>query len=419
VSSALAMAAATEAMRKLLEQWLSVTDVDTALGGAHATVSSVPPDQLTLSGAGAKVGLNLFLHRVSLNQGWRNVDLPAVDSTGTRVSSPPLAVDLHFVLSAYGTGELQPETLLGHGMQALQRHPVITRPELIDLLPGSLAASGLATQVEQLRIVPEQIAGEEASRLWSAFQARYRPSFYYCVSVVLIEVTAPVRSALPVLARGGVLPSGDEQGVDVAADLLPRFPTLAALHPANSQQVTISGGVVTVEGDLLAGTERVVRLIDLRRNQFHTVNAGAGTESRRFSFTVPAAVPAGTYDVTVDVQRTATAPTQTTNRLPLTVAPRITSPFPINVTRDPNTDATINLTCGPTVGPDQAVSLILGTREIGAEPHPTPTTNLRFVVRDAPVGSHLTRLRVDGIESILVNRTVTPPVFLNQRVVIA
>jgi hypothetical protein len=149
------------------------------------------------------------------------------------------------------------------------------------------------------------------------------------------------------------------------------------------------------------------------------VDPGAGADPRKFDFTVPASVPVGTYDVTVDVRATATAPTQTTNRLPLTVAPRITSSFPINVTRDPNNVATINLTCSPTVGSDQTASLILGTREIAAEPHPTPTANVRFVVRDAPVGSHLTRLRVDGIESILVNRTVTPPVFLNLRVVIA
>ncbi len=163
MSTALAVAAATEAMRKLLENWLRDTNVNAVLE-SNPTVSSLPPDQIDVRGPNAQVGLNLFLHRITLNQGWRN-------SVGQRVASPPLPVDLHFVLSGYGRRQLQPETLLGHGMQAFHRNPVITRNQLKTLLADNLAGTGLAAQVEQLRISPESIAGQEASELWSSFQA--------------------------------------------------------------------------------------------------------------------------------------------------------------------------------------------------------------------------------------------------------
>jgi Pvc16 N-terminal domain len=417
MSTALAVAATTEAMRRLLDQWLQDSGVDAELGGGHATASAVPPDTLVVTGAGARLGLNLFLHRVSLNQGWRNIDLPSVDGAGNRVTNPPLAVDLHFVLSAYGATELQPETLLGHGMQALQRHPVLTRAQLRDLLPTRLDAAGLATQVEQLRIVPESINGEEASRLWSSFQAKYRPSFYYCVSVLLIEVSAPTRSALPVLTRGGVLPSGEEAGVAVAPDLLPRFPVLLALLPSAGGSVATAGGTLRVEGDLLAGSRREVRFTDPRREVAASVDAGAGAHPLRITLTVPAGLPVATYDVVVDVEATAGTAPRTTNRLPLTVAPRLTSTFPIVVARDGAGDAVLNLTCTPPVAPDQVVSVILGTREVPAEPRTGTTTSLQFMVSDAPAGGHLTRLRVDGVDSAVVDRSVDPPAFLDLRTV--
>ncbi|WP_187399518.1 DUF4255 domain-containing protein [Micromonospora sp. AP08] len=419
MSTALAVAAATEALRRLLEVWLADASVDADLDGGHATVSAVPPDQLSLSGPGAMLGLNLFLHRVSLNQGWRNAGMPSVDSAGNRTANPPLALDLHLVLSAYGVGQLQPEKLLGHGMQALQQHPFITREMLGDLLPASLAAAGLSTQVELLRVAPESITGEEASRLWSAFQAKYRPSFYYSVSVVLIETSVPVRSALPVLVRGGRLPGGAEAGVTVAPELRTRVPTLFGLRPAGGHHVARAGGAVVVDGELLAGTQRVVQLVDRRRGVTAEVVVGAGAGGQSFNFTVPATLDVGTYDVTVQVEPSPSAPSRTTNRLPLTVAPRMTNTFPLSVNRDGSGTATLTIDCAPSVAPDQQVSLILGTREVDAQPHPAPATSLQFVVPDAPVGSHLARLRVDGVESVVVDRTVSPPVFLDVRVVVS
>jgi hypothetical protein len=71
------------------------------------------------------------------------------------------------------------------------------------------------------------------------------------------------------------------------------------------------------------------------------------------------------------------------------------------------------------VRPEQRAALLLGDREVLAQPHPAATDTLTFVVTAAPTGEHFLRLRIDGVDSLLVDRTATPPVFdSNQRVTI-
>jgi hypothetical protein len=73
MSTALAVAGVTAVIRGLLESWLADQDANTALGGANAAVTALPPDLIELSGSNAGPKLNLFLHQVSPNPGWRNV----------------------------------------------------------------------------------------------------------------------------------------------------------------------------------------------------------------------------------------------------------------------------------------------------------------------------------------------------------
>jgi hypothetical protein len=57
--------------------------------------------------------------------------------------------------------------------------------------------------------------------------------------------------------------------------------------------------------------------------------------------------------------------------------------------------------------PGQPVYLLLGDRQVP----PAQLAPLRFVVADAAVGEFLARVRVDGVDSRLVDRSVIPPVF--------
>lgn len=411
MSSALAVAGVTAVLRGLLESWLADQDANTALGGASASVTALAPDLIELSGANAGPKLNLFLHQVSPNAGWRNVGLPSRDARGERTSNHPLALDLHYLLTAYGAQELHAEILLGYGMQLLHEVPVLARTELENRLPVTLRSSQLGRQVEMIKIAPETLNTEEISRLWSALQAKYRPTATYQVSVVLIESTSPGLAALPVLTRGIV----------VQPELGPSVPGITAVRPPNDQPGAALVDTVTIEGLQLDGTNRSVLLENRVLGIERDVPALAGSASHEVLFMVPntpAALAAGTYTVRVLVRRPGETRRRETNQLSLTIVPRITTTLPVTVARDAQGTATVTLTIRPQIRPHQRTSLVVGGREVLAQDHPSQMATLTFVIENAPVGSHLLRVRVDGIDSLIVDRSVTPPVFLDRRLVI-
>ena len=108
---ALAIAAVTAVLKDLLNNGVINNDIASTVG--EVAVTSLPPDRIDVSDGNERNQLNLFLYQVTPNAGWRNVGLPSRDSRGERISNPPLALDLHYMLSAYGTRDLHPEILLG------------------------------------------------------------------------------------------------------------------------------------------------------------------------------------------------------------------------------------------------------------------------------------------------------------------
>ena len=214
MSSALSIAAVTAVIKDLLDDGLIDHKITDALGQG-VTVSALAPDSIQLSND-AQPRLNLFMHQATPNAAWRNVGLPSTDSAGRRISNAPLALDLHYLLTAYGSADLQAEVLLGYAMQLLHETPVLARAAIrTTLIPATppldagllptvyraLRASDLADQIEQIKITPEKMDTEELSKLWTALQAHYRPTAPYLATVVLIESTKPARAPLPVLTR--------------------------------------------------------------------------------------------------------------------------------------------------------------------------------------------------------------------------
>src|SRR5439155_24551314 len=119
-----------------------------------------------------------------------------------RLWTPPLALNLHYLLSAYSGGDLHAEILLGYAVQLLHETPVLARqairtalnpsPPVGNVLPPALRAladSRLEDQIEQIKITPEYLNTEEMSKLWTATQSHFRPTAAYMASVVLIERT--------------------------------------------------------------------------------------------------------------------------------------------------------------------------------------------------------------------------------------
>ncbi len=445
MSNAMAIAAVTSVMQKQLSEVLSA-DATIRILGNGVKVSVLPPDRVV---RGTEVPqLNLFLHQVTTNAGWCNQDLPSRDASGRqRLSQRPLAIDLHYLLSAYSAADLQGEILLGLAMQELHERPEFSRTRIRTLLdpPSSppatalgkaLAASGLEHQIERIRITPDMLSSEELTKLWSATLSNFRPSTTYRASVVLIQTDEPARAPLPVLSRGRVVPGQPrDPGVDVQATMEPAVPTLTAVVPADGQPMTRLGATIELQGHHLDGSNRVAVLSN-DRFQIDAVRLAEGPAestddpARTLRFQVPVAraadFPVGIYRVGVRMERTvgaAATELQHSNDLALVLAPEITS-LPTSVSRDASGAISFTVKFQPRLRPGQQVMALVGGRGVKPKAIPSDSTDkLEFLMKEAeltPTGTlgHLVRLRIDGIESPSVDRTKQPPEFLNKRMAV-
>lgn len=193
MSSALAIASVTAVLKSLLENGLVDEGVNASIGG-DAVVSALPPDRITV-GSDERPQLNLFLHQVTPHTGLRTQER----ASGQR---PPLGLELHYLLTAYGAQDFQIEILLGYAAQLMHRTPQLRRDAIRNALTlmssadhggippptlQALAGFDLDQQIEQIEIRPSYLSSEEISKIWSALQARYRPSLTYKVSMILIR----------------------------------------------------------------------------------------------------------------------------------------------------------------------------------------------------------------------------------------
>lgn len=200
--TALALASVTALLKDLLENGLASAGVTAKIGG-DATVSALSPDRIN-SGADEKAQLNVFLYHFTPYSKMRT------DAGKSENGRRPLALELHYMLTAYGAQDYQTEILLGHALQLMHESPVLGRERIRTSLAAishtrdrrvipppqaALAGSALADQVESITITPEFLSTEEISKLWSALQSKYRPSATYRVSAVFIDGTKPGKGA--------------------------------------------------------------------------------------------------------------------------------------------------------------------------------------------------------------------------------
>jgi hypothetical protein len=250
VSTALAVAATSRVIAAVVDDAVAAARLMLPGVLGSATTSSAPPDHLVTGLAGEVTNLNLFLYHVTYNQGWREVGLPTRASDGTPIGRAPLAIDLHYLLSAYSAGDYEAQIMLGIGLQALHEIPVLFRKKIQAVFAApttpvdkALATADLANQVEMIKIVPQQLGTEELSKLWTAFQSKFRVSAAYAVSVLLIETKASVVAPLPVQVRNLVV--------------LPFLePTIDSVYP---QIIVFSAGAtIEISGSNLLGRDTVV-----------------------------------------------------------------------------------------------------------------------------------------------------------------
>jgi len=425
MSNALALAAVTECLKDLLVE--AMDDVSPAIGDYK--VSSLAPDLIPLATI-EKNQINVFLYQVTPHSALRNADLPTRSSPGDMVHRPVLAVDLHFLITAYSKYESQSEILIGQAAQSLHSKAVLTRADIkknedkwLSGVAGpflqKIADSGLSSQIEIIRFVPQSLNTEEVSKLWAAFQTHYRPTIAYQASVVLLEKAGPVKNALPVLTIGL-----DDKGIAAQADLTPPFPMLTEVVFPNQQIAAKLKDVLTLKGYHLEGSSIVVRFTHLQTNTKLEATVLQSQSSSEIGVKLtdagnPAhpADPAekiwavGHYTVAVLVKKPGEIFQRTTNSLFLSVAPSMTN---ISLTHSGGTLKT-QINCEPEVKPEQVVTLVIGDWEVNAQPHATQTDQLDFEEKlPAHIRTgddHVFRLRIDGVESLFIDRTKKPLIF--------
>jgi Pvc16 N-terminal domain len=424
VSNALAIAAVTTTLRQLIIR--GVTELP------NDNVTTMPLDK-AFNGNG-KDQINLFLYQTVPNAVWRNRDLPNQVKPG-ETGQPPLALNLHYLISATGDqdNEIRSQEWLGKAMSILHDHPVLGKREIQDAVQAVLSGSDLHEQIDRLRITPLLLTLDDLSKLWGTFSSPYRLSAAYEVSVVLIDSTRPPKTPLPVLSRG----FGD-RGATVQPSLVSPFPTLEALILPKAQPSIQFGDTAmgeadfTLKGHHLEGDDRRVLLQHSRLPNPLVAEILAGTAESLLVKLPPignlgSSWLAGFYTVRAAFNQP--PHDRTTNELPLSLAPKIDPGTPIGIERrtrrsgETYGDLIIALRCIPAVTPDQRVSLLLGDRELTWIKPELVTSeqrieNLQFRGREIPPDQYFVRLRVDGVDSLLIDYTQQPPIFNPQQKVV-
>jgi hypothetical protein len=401
MSNALAIAAVTATLRNLLQ-----AAIQPFSPGAQVTVRPLDRARENMS----VDSVNLFLYNTGPDAAWRNADLPGVNPG--EPAEPPLALTLSYLVTSYSQADddTVSHRLLGGAMSALNQAPELDPTAIKNALPGN----DLYLQAERVKVTPETLDIEEISKLWTAFQTNYRISAAYCVSAVLIQNPVGAAAPLPVLSRG----KGDQAPVAQPSAAAPGV--LRSVASADGQLSARLGGVIVLTGDHLSGTSVSARLTNQRRSVTVTVPVPAAdvTDS---SVQVrlpsdPAAFPAGIWTAQAVISRTGQQD-WVTNGLPFGLAPTVTN-FPLTVTRNHAGTATITLDCHPQVGPDQDCALLLGPVPIVLAPRTAAQSAVTFIVPRATPGTYPARLRVDSVDSLLVNATTVPPGYDPSQVVV-
>ncbi len=370
-----------------------------------ATVTTQPPSIARNGGGGDQI--NIFLYSTHYNAAFRNSPMPGQARNGEN-APPPLPLVLKYLITAYGASDddIAGQQLMGLAMSILHDHPLLGRSDIEGITPDS----NLHHQIERLRITPDPLTLDDMSKLWTSFQsAEYRLSTGYEVSVVLIDSTRAAKTPLPVLTRGE-----DDRGIIAQGNLIPPFPALSEIVLPNQQPSALLGDVVTINGHHLDGDAVEVRFRNHRLLAPINVPIQVGGTAVQVIVRIPnkpANWVVGFYTIEAIISK-AGEQDRTTNVLPLPLAPLILGINPPNpVTRDGTGNVTLTIICNPEIRPEQRAALLLGDLEILAQPHGAQTDTLEFLVVDAPIGRHFIRLRVDGVDSQLVDRSVSPPVF--------
>jgi Pvc16 N-terminal domain len=399
MSNALSIAAVTAVLKDLLENGLVKDAIAISVG--DVIVTALPPDRISVGGD-ERAQLNLFLYQITQN---RNADWVSQDFRSkqprqiieSRSTNPPLALDLHYLLTAYGAKDFQAELLLGYAMQLLHRIPVLTRntieaslksastvntSSILSQALGTVSISDLAGEIGQIKICPEFFSMEDTSKLWSSLQTPYRPSAAYQASMVCIN-------SYDAKSSGTCLQSFHE----------PIIEQITALETDNK---ILAGGTLIIRGKQLRSDITRIRIDGMEK-----LIEPQTVQDMQISLPVPASLYAGIHTVQI-VHLMMGTPGQTRREIASNVAAFVLHPT-IAAAVDKIQNIEITVKFNPKVGQAQRVVLLLNQVSKDADfaytlpldSRTEDTDSITIPVKNIKAGNYLVRVQVDGAESPL------------------
>lgn len=267
-----AIGGVSSSLQTLLRDRMEIPPLPSGVTTVPVTIGTPAEDDDT-----ATPRINLFLFRVSENEFLKNQEIPGHGHPAA-YGRPPLSLDLHYLITAYGTssesdGDLTTETLahylLGSAMRVLHDFPVIT--EGLETSGGlSILDPSLHDEFERVKLSLNPLSLEDMTEIWTSLTLPYRLSVAYAVSVVQIESQATRRYPRPV----GELPDAGPR-VKVVTLVTPRIDRFRVRRQEAPDEesavpyarigdglVVMGGGFVEDETVLRLGTVLVPPLAD-------------------------------------------------------------------------------------------------------------------------------------------------------------
>lgn len=263
--------------------------VATAIGSVSRSLRTLLRDRMELSTDPAVTLLapdetasaprvNLFLYQVAQHAQLRNAGPRLRAGTTDVLEGPPLSLVLSYLMTAYanndpGTGNAEAHAILGEAMRVFHEWPVV---------PDDVLDEDLDDATERLQIVQVPLDPEAISRVWATFDAPYRLSVAYEVSVVQLNRSPASERPLARRVRAIGTPR-------VLAPYAP--PRLLDLSPRSGT----AGSTLTFSGEHLAGWRASVTVSGVE------ALAGEPLTGDTFTAPVPASLVPGFHEVRVDV----------------------------------------------------------------------------------------------------------------------
>jgi hypothetical protein len=158
----------------------------------HAALANTPGTDFDLSteegdivlspppapSAGAPL-VSVYLYHIEPDPHLRNQPYLNVGPDGLRY--PPLALQLHYLITALDDQELTNQLVLGRILQSFHDDPVLRE------VGGEPMGTSFGGNSPEARIVMEMLTLEELSRVWQALRNGYQLSLAYKVHVVTVD----------------------------------------------------------------------------------------------------------------------------------------------------------------------------------------------------------------------------------------